>query len=409
MSKATDLGRQVAEKREELMAIFTKAKKDDTYDLTASEIEEIRNRNHELDELSKAWEEAREIERIAEANERELKSLEQLKPLPPLSSSHDRYVTSTSAKTIGELFVESKEFKLFGRGGPQGWPQPATFDVDLKTTFSTGAGWAPDVTRTGKVVLSAQRPPTLIDTIPWTETSQSSVQYMEETTFTNAAAETAEAGAYPEAALALTERTVPVRKIAVHLPTTDEQLDDVPRVRDYIDNRLMLMLQQRLNTQVVTGDNSAPNLDGILRSGRGIQTQAKGTDPVLDAIFKAITKVRHTGFAEPSAIWMNPNDWQDIRLTKNTGGDLYVFGNPADPGPERIFGIPVVINGAVTENTAIVGDFAMYSELSYRKGVDIQVGFNADDFTKGKKTVRADFRVAFILYRLYAFCSVTGI
>lgn len=405
MSKATDLGRQVAQKREELMAIFTKAKTGDTYDLDASQLEEIRNRNAELDELSKQFEAAREIERIAEANERELKRLEELKPLPLITDERKPIAT----KSIGEMFVESKEFKQFGAGGAQGWARAAELDIDLKTVFSTGAGWAPEVLRTGKVVLSAQRPPTLIDTIPWTETTQSAVQYMEETTFTNTAAETAEAGSYPEATLALTERTVTVRKIAVHLPTTDEQLDDVPRVRDYIDNRLMLMLQQRLNTQIVTGDNTGANLDGILRAGRGIQTQAKGTDPVLDAIFKGITKVRYTGFAEPTAIWMHPNDWQDIRLTKNTTGDLYVYGNPADPGPERIFGIPVVQNGAVTENTAIVGDFQLYSELAYRRGVDIQVGFNADDFTKGKKTIRADFRVAFILYRLSAFCSVTGI
>jgi HK97 family phage major capsid protein len=154
--------------------------------------------------------------------------------------------------------------------------------------------------------------------------------YMEETTFTNAAAETAESGAKPEATIAFTERTEAVRKIAVTLPATDEVLADVPVLGSWLSERLAFMVRQRLDTQVVSGDGTAPNLSGILDRA-GIQTQAKGADPVPDAIYKAATLVYTSQFLEPDAVVIHPNDWRDVRLLRTADG-LYIFGSPGEAG-----------------------------------------------------------------------------
>src|SRR5207245_1264112 len=81
---------------------------------------------------------------------------------------------------------------------------------------------------------------------------------------TNAAAETAENSAYPESALQLTERTSAIQKIPTFLPVTDEQLEDVEQVRGYLTDRLVFMIRQRLDAQVLNGNGTAPNLKGIL-------------------------------------------------------------------------------------------------------------------------------------------------
>jgi HK97 family phage major capsid protein len=86
---------------------------------------------------------------------------------------------------------------------------------------------------------------------------------MEETTFTNSAAETAEGGTYPESALALTERSTPVQKITTFIPVTDEQLEDVPQIQGYLNNRLPFMVRQRLDLQILTGNGTTPNLRGL--------------------------------------------------------------------------------------------------------------------------------------------------
>jgi len=252
------------------------------------------------------------------------------------------------------------------------------------------------------------RPLMVADLLPVLPTSQAAIKYMEETTFTNNAAETAEAGTYGEAALAFTERSVPVEKIAVWLPVTDEQLEDVPSMAAYINNRLAYMLEARLDSQILNGNGTPPNLMGTLNVS-GIQTQAKGADPTPDAFYKAFTLLRTVGFAEPDVVFMNPADWQDIRLLRTSDG-IYIFGSPLDPGIERMWGIRVVLSMAVVANTGIVGAYGQYSALYMRRGLDIKVTDSHDTFfIAGKQAIRADMRCAVVHFRPKAFCTVTGI
>ena len=105
---------------------------------------------------------------------------------------------------------------------------------------------------------------------------------------------------------------------------------------------------------------------------------------------------------------MHPNDWQDIRVLRTADG-IYIWGSPSEAGEARIWGLPVVVTDAETENTALVGDFDNFCQLFERRGIELKIGFNNDDFTTGKQTMRADMRVAFVVFRPTAFCTVTGI
>lgn len=396
-------------KRKELHTIFEEAGKELDFAKvksvkgTTREIAaHVRGLNDELTDISKEVDDLEGVEKAVKTSfEPETKGGRE--------SGDDRRDGGTPAngaqhKSLGQHFVESQAYKARqGSVGPQ-----ATIDVELKTLMETSAGFEPESTRTGRIVDFATRPIQVTDLIPQTTTSQASVKYMEETTFTNAAAERLEGGTYPEAALEYTERVSIVRKIPVFLPVTDEQLEDEPQVRGLIDNRLMFMVRQRLDGQILVGDGIAPNLTGVL-STVGIQTQALGADTVPDAVYKAMTLVRVTGRAMPNAVVLHPFDWQDIRLLRTADG-IYIWGNPSDAGPERIWGLRVVQSDALTENTGLVGDFANFAELSVRRGVDVQVSnSHGTFFIEGKLAVRADMRTAFIIYRPAAFCTVTGI
>ena len=199
-----------------------------------------------------------------------------------------------------------------------------------------------------------------------------------------------------------------MRQIAVWIPVTDEQMRDVSYISGYVNNRLTLMLRQRLSSQLIVGNGVAPNLEGLLTNA-SVQTQAKGADPTPDAIYKAMTAIRVTGRAEPNATVWHPNDWQDIRLLRTADG-IYIWGSPADPGPERIWGLQVIQDTAETENTALVGDFANFCELVMRQDIEFEVSnSHASYFIQFIQAIRASVRAAFPIYRPTAFCKVTGI
>jgi len=357
---------------------------------TAAKVEAIKAMNAELDDLGKKRDQANQlIESRKRADE-----MSNAQPIPKADPS------PAARKSLGEMVMESAALKNKG--------QTSSLDVDLKTLFERTAGFAPESVRIPRVEQYAVRPLMVADLLPVLPTSQAAIKYMEETTFTNNAAETAEAGTYGEAALAFTERSVPVEKIAVWLPVTDEQLEDVPSMAAYINNRLAYMLEARLDSQILNGNGTPPNLMGTLNVS-GIQTQAKGADPTPDAFYKAFTLLRTVGFAEPDVVFMNPADWQDIRLLRTSDG-IYIFGSPLDPGIERMWGIRVVLSMAVVANTGIVGAYGQYSALYMRRGLDIKVTDSHDTFfIAGKQAIRADMRCAVVHFRPKAFCTVTGI
>jgi len=313
------------------------------------------------------------------------------------------------SRSFGDIVIASPEFQAKSAMKWKGSQGVDVFvDIGLKTLFETGAGFAPESRRTGLMVEGVTRPLQLTDLIPTRPINQNTDKYMAETTRTHNAAEKGEGVAYAESVFVWTEQTSPVQKITDSLPVTDEQLEDAPEVASVLNSRLIFGLRQRLETQVLVGDGSSPNLRGFLDSGFGIQTQAKGTDDTFSAIFKGMTLVRYTGRAVPGGIIMHPNDYQDIRLTKTATGE-FIMGPPMAPGATTLFGIPVVICDGITENTALVGDFANFCYIGERRGVDVQVGYSGTQFAEGKKLIRADLRACFTVPRVTAFCSVTGI
>lgn len=423
MPTSQKIGEELHQLRTEQDALFASKKNaDGALEMSAEEIGAVRKRNDDITAKAKEYEAQLEVEQIATGNSAELKRLGQ--PIRLTSPEQpqglvDADGSAPSAKTLGELFVESEAFKSFIEAGkPRDGGMATELNLEklygkaaaalgVKALFDTATGYAPQAVRLPEVVTPGAEQFSVASLMPEGRTSQNAVPYMEETTTTNAAAEVAEGLAKPESALALTEKSSPVRKIATHLPVTDESFDDVPMLESYINSRLRLFVLLRENQQLLSGSGTAPNLRGILNVS-GIQTQALGVDPVPDAVYKAMTKVRVGAFLEPTAAVFHPNDWQDIRLLRTTDG-IYIWGSPAEAGPERIWGLDVRQTTQMTENTGLVGAFRSAAQIFRRSELSMQVGYINDQFIKNQRTILVEERLALVVFRPAGFCTVTGI
>jgi hypothetical protein len=353
---------------------------------------DITDLNAQIDDLS-----YREMKSDVERVNTELK-----KPVRSVGLPSSRL--GNEPQTFGQMAVDAKGFMERARAGENA---KCEVDIDLKTLLQTSAGWQPRTGNGDRLVDKIIRPVQILDLIPSDSTDLFEIPFMLETTRTQAAAEVAEAGTYAEDAFVFARQVSAVRKIGSQIPATDEQLADIGVMRSLLDNRLRFGLQARLDQQIMVGDGIAPNIQGVFTAS-GIQTQAKGADSAANAIFKAMTLVRITGRAIPDMITMHGTDWANVRLAQNAQGD-YQFGPPTVVGADTMWGLPVAQTEALTAGNAVVGAFSTYSQLYYKKGIEVQVGFIGTQFIEGKVTLRADLRAAFVIYRGAAFAKVTGL
>lgn len=347
-------------------------------------------------------------------------------------------------KTIGEMFAASEQFKDFlkryaGRDGviPSSVKgvQSGGFLADTKTlvtgTSSTSAGAFVQNDRYGQLVdLVGERELWLRDLVTPGTTESDTIEYVRVTSKTNNAAPVAEAttaaaptapgaagalvlpagGGYkPESGLDLEVVSTTVKTIAHWIPITKRAVSDAGQVRTLIDNFLRYGLNEELEDQILTGNGIGENFTGILNSGI-LTVGSAGTD--IDAIVDAIRTVRVTGRRRPTGLVIHPNDWfsAGFLLAKDAQGN-YLIGDPRASVEQlqQLWGLRVVVSEAMTENTALVGDFRQ-SVLWEREGINILVSDqHMDFFTRNLLVILAEMRAGFGVLDPQGFCTVTAV
>jgi HK97 family phage major capsid protein len=322
------------------------------------------------------------------------------------------------ARSLGEMLVRSDMFRAFAskKSPAFGLEVPGSFREHLTraTLLSTGLT---SIQKIPGVVLVDQQPLRVSDLFGQGTTNATTIRFTKESSFTNAATAVAEEGEKPEATLALAEEDVTIQKIAVIGRVSDEMIADYDYVQSYVNSQLLFMVAALEDNHLINGLGASNQIKGVLNV-TGIQTQAY-TANLADTIHKAKTKVQSTpGFVGvPDSIVINPADYQNLRLTKDSAGQ-YLLGGPAfgqygngglvlEP---PIWGLRPVITTAIAQGTAIVGAFKVGATL-YRKGGVMLDSTNSDasDFKYNRICIRAEERLALVSYKPKAFCKITGI
>lgn len=298
----------------------------------------------------------------------------------------------------------------------------ATIDEGIIPAFSGGAGLggqlvAPQMLP-GIVGLKFQ-PLTVADLMAQGTTSSSSVSYVIESAFQDLTATVAEKGAKPQLDLTLARRQDNVTKIANVAKVTDEMFQDAEQFQAYLSQRMIFGVQRVEEAQLLNGNGTAPQLQGVLnRSGLAttvVTTASLTAQKAMEGIYNQITALRATSFIEPDAIVINPTDWQTIRLGKDSNQQYYAggpftgaYGNAGPSNVDQLWGLKAVITTAIAQGTVLVGGFQECAQVFRRQGITLEMtNSNVDDFVNNLITLRAEERLALAVYRPAGFGKVT--
>lgn len=248
----------------------------------------------------------------------------------------------------------------------------------------------------------------LLDLVTVGTTDTDTVEWVNETTVTDNAAETAYGTNAPESAYGYTKASTTVKRIPHFVPATRGALSDSAQLSTLLNSRLSRGLRFRLENQVLAGDGTGENLTGFAASGIVTNTQAKGTDSYFDAVHKGITKVRTTYFDEPSSIGIHPTDFESVLLEKDANGN-YVHGRAASEGTvTTIWGLTPVVSTVFTQGAPWVADFSQYY-LWIREALSVSMSTeHASFFIQGLVAILAEMRAAAATIQPAAFCALTG-
>jgi HK97 family phage major capsid protein len=160
----------------------------------------------------------------------------------------------------------------------------------------------------------------------------------------------------------------------------------------FVRDELIFGLLQALEGQLLSGNRTAPNLEGILTT-TGVLNQAYATD-LLTTTRKGITTLESAGL-EPTGYVLSPEGWEKIELSRTSGsGEPEMLDSPVDRAARRMHGVPV---GVAPSLAAGQGILLSRDSVFLRVDAGVQIRWSenvSDDFQKNQVRARAEVRAA---------------
>lgn len=310
------------------------------------------------------------------------------------------------AKSFGEQFVESEQVKQFlGQANPRGradFQAKATL-TSLTTDAAGSVGDAIQNTRLPGILAMPQRRMTVRDLISPGQMDGSTLEYVQETGFTNNAGMVAEGAAKPGSDIKLDLKSTSAKVIAHWMKASRQVLSDIPQLRSIIDQRLLFGLAFKEEGQLLNGDGTGQNLLGIIPQATAFSAPITLTSPTsIDLMRLAMLQAALAEYPATGHV-MNPIDWAWIETLKDAGGN-YIIGNPQGTISPTLWGLPVVTTQAIAVDKFLTGAFKLGAQVFDRWQARVEVATeNEDDFIKNLVTILAEERLALAVYRPEAF------
>lgn len=294
----------------------------------------------------------------------------------------------------------------------KGNSRSASFEVKADMTVSADfTGEVIPADRVAGYKYDPTRPVHVRQLIPQGSTSSDVIRFVKESGYSNGAAPAAEGATLAQSDFDMTASDSNVRKIGTYFRISEEMLADTPQLTSYISARAPEKLLSVEDTQILSGNGTAPNLSGIITdaadfdvSSGGAFYQSVEAANEFDVLVASLNQLALSNY-QASYIMLHPTDFHKILLLKDTQNN-YLKDQVYSGLQPNFMGVPVIINNAISAGSFLCGNFNVGTQLWIRDNVNVE--FFREDGTNvrdGFVTVRVSERIALTNYLPNAFVN----
>lgn len=237
----------------------------------------------------------------------------------------------------------------------------------------------------------------LLDVMSKRNTTSNIVSWVYQANQTGTTGQTGEGLLKNEIAFDLVVANEAVKKTTNFIKVSTEMLDDIEWIASEIEAELMQELLKAVEQTTYDGDGTGNNHNGITTVASSfVAGPFAGTVDnanVVDVLTVARDNINvNQEGLEPDYIFMYPSDVAALALIKVDATDKrYVDRLQNVNGMLSLDGVPIIKSTLVAQGDYLIGNFTKSLSVT-RQGVNIDIGLDADDFSKNLRTILAEWR-----------------
>lgn len=331
--------------------------------------------------------------------------------------------TVSEAKSLADIFIESKSYQegaarnAASASGEGGFKEVTRISSSLegKSIHALTAG-----TVTHQSLGSAQhtgiterqlRKTRVRDLFPKSTTKASMLWGIRETGWENAAKQVRQRyaadgvspatggptdvyGKKPKSKINMETVVYPVATIAHTLDAHKNILDDEPRLRSFLNQRMADGVKFAEDFDLLHALGGAEEVTGLFNVPGVQQYAGVATDKYSVQIRRAITKAQLAEY-DPTGIVLSPEMWEQVEVEEDGYGGFRVAVNVAVGAVKQVWHLDVVSTTAMSDEDFLIGSFGLGAQLHDREQVNVIMSTeNADNIERNVVTFRAEERLA---------------
>lgn len=269
------------------------------------------------------------------------------------------------------------------------------------------------IERDSGITLEARRELRIRDILASRPTTARIIDFVKvDSPMSNAAEQSPEGTAKSENAVTFTSLSEEVRTIATWIPVSTQMLSDWGELENFLRTTLAYYLAKEVDENLLYATGAGSSIHGLIPQATAfdnglLPTNGAGSYTPIDIIGWAAGQIAIANEIPPSFVVLHPEQWWQLRLTKDTQG-RYILGDPWSNGVPDLFGMTPVPTTAIANGTFLVGSGnPAAAEVRPRMEITIAIGEqHSEYFTKNLVAIRAEMRLACVTKRPASF--ITG-